>query len=390
MRPKVTTSSAELAAFRSQVPITGSRAYLFNGALAPAATPVRAAWDDWSAAWSTDPNAVYTPAGLVGSSEELRRTFAELICAEPACIAVTDNTSRAANIGIRILGQRDKRNVVVDEGTYPSSLYPWYASGDWEVRMVATDGVADAVDTLAKHIDADTVAVCISHVAPYTGRRHDLAALSAAAHAHGAALFVDAAQSVGVVPIDVVHDGVDILVTTAMKWLMGPPGVAFVYLAPSILADAPVLDVGYVGLVGPPEAWPRDRAPEIVSDARRYELGLPNLPGVVAAKAGIDLLQRVGIERIFVRVQELVTRCLDGLGELGADVVTPLESQQRAGVIVVRHPDPAQVFAACRAAQVDIGSIPSLRIDPHGFNDEHDIDRFLACFEGVNAPAARG
>lgn len=104
--------------------------------------------------------------GWVGSSEELRQAFATLICSDPACIAVTDNTSRAANIAIRILRQRDKGNVVVDDGTYPSSLYPSCSSGDWEVRVVATDGVADAADAMAPHIDADTVAVCISHVAP--------------------------------------------------------------------------------------------------------------------------------------------------------------------------------------------------------------------------------
>ena len=385
----MTPQPSELAAFRSQVPITSSRAYLFNGALAPAATPVRSAWDAWSEAWSTDPNAVYTPDGLVKSSEELRATFARLIHADPACIAVTDNTSRAANIAVRVLQERHKGNVIVDEGTYPSSLFPWYTSGDWEVRTAATDGVADAAVALAQHIDADTVAVCISHVAPHTGRRHDLGAISAAAHAHGAALFVDAAQSTGVVPIDVLRDGVDVLVTTAMKWLMGPPGVGLIYLAPSILADAPVLDVGYRGFARPVGGLPRDRMPEIVSDARRYELGIPNLPGVVAAKAGIDLLQRVGIERIFARVEQLVTRCLDGLVDLGADIVTPLEAAQRAGVIVVRHPDPEQVFATCRGAQVDIGLIGNLRIDPHGFNDESDIDRFLECLEGVNASAAR-
>ena len=99
-------------------------------------------------------------------------------------------------------------------------------------------------------------------------------------------LLVDAAQSTGVVPIDVAAEGVDALVTTAMKWLLGPPGVGFLYLSPELLRDAPVLDVGYIGLDAPLGDWPVRDMPGIVADGRRYELGLPNLPGMFAARAG--------------------------------------------------------------------------------------------------------
>ena len=269
---------------------------------------MRAAWDAWTDRWSADPNAVYTGDGLLGRRRRAAGSFAVLIGADPATIAITDNTCRAANIAIRILAERPGGNVVIDDGTYPSSAYPWYARGDREVRHVPTDGVADAAGALAERIDADTVAVCITHVAPFTGRRHDLRAIADAAHARGAKLVVDAAQSTGVVPIDVDRDGVDVLVTTAMKWLLGPPGIGFLHLRPDLLAEAPVLDVGYLGLDAPLGDWPPHTMPPILADARRYELGLPNLPGVFAARAGIELLREVGIERVFARVEELVGR----------------------------------------------------------------------------------
>jgi len=369
----------DLARFRAEFPITRTRAYLFSGAMAPAAAPVRAAWDEWTDRWSADPNAVYTGDGLLGAADRLRESFAALIGADPATIAITDNTCRAANIAIRILAERPGGNVVVDDGTYPSSAYPWHARGDREVRHVPTDGVADAAGALAERIDADTVAVCITHVAPFTGRRHDLRAIADAAHARGAKLVVDAAQSTGVVPIDVGRDGVDVLVTTAMKWLLGPPGIGFLHLRPDLLAEAPVLDVGYLGLDAPLGDWPPHTMPPIVADARRYELGLPNLPGVFAARAGIELLREVGIERVFARVEELVRRCMDGLAERGAEFLTPADPAQRAGVIAFRHPDPHGLSDLCRARGVDIGAIGAVRVDPHAFNDEDDIDRFLAC-----------
>jgi selenocysteine lyase/cysteine desulfurase len=377
----------DLSEFRALFPVTRTRAYLFSGALAPAATPVRAAWDEWTDRWSDDPNAVYTGDGLIGAADRLRESFAAMIGADPSTIAITDNTCRAANVAIRILAERPGGNVVVDDGTYPSSAYPWYARGDREVRYVPTDGVDDAAAALAEQIDADTVAVCVTHVAPFTGRRHDLRAIAAAAHAKGAKLVVDAAQSTGVVPIDVEQDGIDVLVTTAMKWLLGPPGIGFLHLHPDLLAQAPVLDVGYLGLDAPLGDWPPHTMPPILADARRYELGLPNLPGVFAARAGIELLREVGIERVFARVEELAGRLIDGLAERGADLVTPADPAQRAGVIAFRHSDPQGLFDLCRSRGVDIGAIGAVRVDPHAFNDEDDIDRFLACCDAF-APAS--
>lgn len=372
----------DLDEFRAEFPITRTRAYLFSGALTPAATRVRAAWDTWAGSWSDDPNSVYTGEMMIGAMDELRASFGRLIGAEAGTIAITDNTCRAANIAIRVLAERPG-NVVIDDGTYPSSAYPWYARRDREVRFVPTDGRDDAAAALAERIDDDTVAVCITHVAPFTGRRHDLGAIAAVAHAHGAMLLVDAAQSTGVVPIDVARDGVDALVTTAMKWLLGPPGIGFLYLRPELLADAPTLDVGYLGLDAPLGEWPPDAMPAVVADARRYELGLPSLPGLFAARAGIDLLLEVGVDRINAHVEGLATRTIAGLLERGADVVTPQDPAQRAGVVAARHPDPQRLFDECRRHGVDIGAIGGIRVDPNGFNTEADIDRFLECYDRV-------
>jgi selenocysteine lyase/cysteine desulfurase len=374
----------DIAAFRSQFPITRTRAYLFSGALAPAARPVRAAWDDWTEGWTYDPNYVYDGDFMLGSMDGMRASFGRLIGASASSVTITDNTSRAANIAIRILDARPGSNVVVDSGTYPSSVYPWVATTDKDVRFVPTDGVADAAGALAEQVDVETVAVCVTHVAPFTGRRHDLRSIADVAHAAGAFLLVDAAQSTGVVPIDVERDGVDALVTTAMKWLLGPPGVGFLYLAPELLDGSPVLDVGYIGLDAPLGEWPPDAMPRVVTDGRRHELGLPDLPGVVAARAGIELLMDVGVEAIHRQVEGLATKLIEGLTARGLQVVTPTDPAQRAGVIVFEHADGPALFGYLRERGVDIGLLPppGVRVDPHGFNDEGDVVRFL---DGLDA-----
>jgi selenocysteine lyase/cysteine desulfurase len=105
---------------------------------------------------------------------------------------------------------------------------------------------------------------------------------------------------------------------------------------------------------------------------------------VLAAKAGIDLLMEVGIAKIADQVKKLTTRCLDGLAQQRADIVTPQDPNQRAGVIAVKHPRLDRIFAFCRNARVDVGVAGNLRIDPHAFNNEDDIDRFLGCFARIN------
>lgn len=371
----------KLEEFRAQFPALGTRAYLFSGAMTPAAATVRAEWDKWTAAWTADPNSVYTEEAMVGGMTSLRQSFARLLNAAPEEIALTDSTSRAANIAIRIIADRGPGSIIVDESTYPSSVYPWYAQGR-EVHIVPTGHSSDPSATVAEAITHDTVAVCVSHVSPFTGRRHNLALLSAAAHDHGALLMVDAAQSAGVLPLDARAEGIDLLVTTGMKWLLGPPGIGYLYATEEVLSTAPILDVGYIGLDVPLGEWPVAALPPVSPTARRYELGLPSLPALGASRAGIELLLEVGLANIAAHVEHLMTHCLDGLQELGLDVTTPSDPAHRADVLVFTHNHATQLFDACRHNRVDIGTLTRgrLRVDPHGFNNEADIDRFLeAC-----------
>ncbi len=119
-------------------------------------------------------------------------------------------------------------------------------------------------------------------------------------------------------------------------------------------------------------------------DARRLELGLPSLPALGAARAGIELLLEIGIDVIFERVSDLAGRCIEALLQRNLDVRTPNDPNLRAGVIAFNDPSAAPLFAHLRRRAVDIGALPGglVRVDPHGFNDEEDIERFL---DGLDA-----
>jgi cysteine desulfurase/selenocysteine lyase len=368
---------------RQCFPITTTRAYLFSGGLAPAATSVREAHDHWTDAWMYDPAAPY--ADYQGEWEVARQRFATLIGAEPAEVALVDHTSRGSNLIVQMLEAPAGSNVVVDEYTYPSSIYPWLLApkAHVELRQIkARDNVVD-LDEMARAVDERTFAISVTHVSPKSGFRHDLAALAELAHAHGAVLIVDAAQSAGVLDLDVRSLGVDFLTTCAMKWLLGAPGVGFLYIAREHVDRLAPPHVGYAGV--------RRAAGAALTDpltfqpgARRHEQGMPSLAGVAASRAGLDLLLEIGTNTIEPYVLELSGQCIEGLSRRDVRLYTRPEPEHRAGVVALPVVGGGRIVAFMRERAVDIWTDPGetlLRIDPHVFNNADDLAR---CFAGID------
>ncbi len=374
--------------FRAEFPVTAERAYLFGGGFAPA--PVRAseAVASWVRTWSLDPVEAWDH--LSADTDAVRERVGRLLGAEPSTIAIVDGASRASNVAVGLLDAPPGSNVVVDATTYPSSLYPWLArSGSGiEVRRAPNGrtGLAAGIDDLEPLVDDRTVAVSVTHVHPHTGYRHHLRPIADLAHAHGAVLIVDVSQSAGVVPLDVASEGIDLAAGTAMKWLLGPPGIGFLYESPGLLARTGAPQVGYMGAGLDPADPERLR---LRPDARRHELGLPSLLGMPGWRAGLDLVLEAGVPAIFCHVEALVGRCLDGLDAHGLATTTPQEPASRAGLVAIPALAPLDLRAFLRARAVDVwgferGSL--IRVDAGLFNDDRDIERLL---DGLSAYIAR-
>jgi cysteine desulfurase / selenocysteine lyase len=370
-------------AARQAFPITAARAYLFSGGLAPAATPVREAHDRWTAAWTYDPMVPY--AAYQQELELARHRFAALVGADPDEVALVDHTSRGSNLIVQMIDAPAGSNVVVDEYTYPSSIYPWLLAPKLktEIRQVAARDHRVRLDDLARVVDDRTLAISVSHVSPRSGFRHDLAALGELAHDHNAYLIVDAAQSAGALDLDVRRLGVDFLSTCAMKWLLGSPGVGFLFVAREHVERFEPPHVGYAGVVRPPQAKVTDPL-TFRSGARRHEQGMASMAGIAASRAGLDLLLKVGTATVEQHVLDLSGRCIDGLLSRDLRVHTHLEPELRAGVVALPVTSGDRIVSFLREQSVDVWTDPSatlLRIDPHVFNDAADIARL---FDGLD------
>lgn len=376
--------SERFEAVRAAFPLLQRRAYLFAGGMAPLSTPSREALEGYADLCASDPVTAYRDVP-VAEEAQLRRTIAPFVGAQPEDIAILDSTSRGNNLAVQILEAPPGSNVVVDSTTYPSALYPWLldARSHVELRRVSDARGLPALDDFARLVDGGTVAISVSHVCRLTGFRHDLAGLADLAHANGARLLVDAAQSAGAVSIDVKRDAVDAMAFGAMKWLLGRPGVAFFYVCPSVREQSPLVQGGLRGA-----AVAADGQLKPSPGARRFELGSGSWGGLAASRRGAELLAEIPAEEIERGVVALSGQLVEGLLERQIDVRTPTEAGRRAGVVAFAHDRPEALCRHLKALGIDVWAWEDRRLvraDPHVYNVPEDVERLLGGIDSFHS-----
>ena len=365
---------------RSLYPLLAERAYLFSGGLAPASTRTREAIKKFADEVMNDPGDRYERL-----DEEyliIRRLFAQLIGADDDEIVITDCTGAGSNLAVEMLDGSPAANVVLDEGGYPSSVFPWMlpTKKHIELRIVAPRAGVVHIDDLAGAVDDNTIAVSISHVSEMTGFRHDLDALGTLAADHGAALVVDAMQSAGAVQIDVHRSGVHFLACGAMKWLLGSSGVGFLFVDRRYLDRLPP-HAGLMGFAHEAGPW-AERTLTPKPGADRFRLGAPNLIGLAATTPGLEILLETTMPQVERRVLDLTAYCISELLARGLTLFTPEPEHLRAGIVAIELENANEVSRLMTKRAVDGWSYGNmLRVDPHIFNNQADIDRFLAVID---------
>jgi cysteine desulfurase / selenocysteine lyase len=273
-------------------------------------------------------------------------------------------------------------NMVASDNTHPSTIYPWMRVAETtgaELRWVKADQkISIDLDELESKVDDNTSVVCLSHVEYGTGQRYDLKRFADKAHKHGAICVLDATQSAGQVPIDVKASGVDAVATSCYKWLCGPFGTGFMYVAPALQK----LNPGITGWRTHKDMWDfrADRL-EMPNNAKRYEFGTMAYGTAFGATEAIEYLLDISIDRIFEHNQKIASRLIEGFCELGAEILGPEDPKLRSATVAARFPGKESADFAKVLKQNNV--IASLRRDfvrfsPHLYNNTDDIDRCLS------------
>jgi selenocysteine lyase/cysteine desulfurase len=310
-----------------------------------------------------------------------RRGFAALVGAHPDQVALLPNATIGA---YQVASTRDwsqRRRIVTTTAEFPSLAHVWLAqqARGAQVVFVERDGQrggagqepAGLEDYLAA-IDADTALVSVPLCTYRNGARFPVAEVAAAAHEAGAEVMVDAYQAAGVEPVDVAELGCDYLVAGTLKYLLGLPGVAFLYASRPTGRLAPEL-TGWFGRTDP-FAFDPCRL-DYPDHARRYETGTPAVPALYAANAGLGLLAGLDPHAVRRHVAGLVEETADRLAEQGERVWLPADPGRRGAQVALLDEDPAALAAWLAARRIAVSPRgPAVRLSYHYYNDTADID----------------
>jgi selenocysteine lyase/cysteine desulfurase len=370
-------TSAAVDSVRAQFPVFETKIYLNSCSQGALSTSVEAGLLDYLASWHQ--------AGScwdvwVQKYEESRAVFARLIGAEPDEVAIVPSASAGINAVASALDFNRRNNVVLGEFEFPTMGHVWLAQQrrGAEVRFVPAENGALPVDAYERLVDARTLLVPLTQVSFLNGFRSDVTAITRLAHQRGALVLLDGYQDCGTRPLDVKELGVDFYVSGTLKYLLGPAGVAFLYVRRDLLESLVPTITGWFGQANPFafDVKHFDPAPS----ARRFEAGTPPIVNLYGAMRGVELLTGLGLESVSKHIAALTRLMVEGARRLGIRVRTPADTV--GPLVVLESLDLDALLARLDARDiVASGRHGGLRISFHLYNTPGDVEQLLTVLE---------
>ena len=372
-------STSVPARCRDRFPIFERLVYLNSCSQGALSDAVRAAyldyldgWDDRGAPWDY----------WVERSEAARDSFARLVSAQPDDVAVTTSVSAGVSALASAIDFSKRPKVVISDFEFPTIGQIWHAQQlrGAEVTIVRADGPEIPLERFDEAIDERTGIVSIAAVCYRNGTRLPVEEITRIAHERGALVVLDAYQAAGTYPLDVEALGVDVLAAGVLKYLLASAGLAFLWVRPELSEQLVPTQTGWFADQDIFQMDHTDYSP--ASSARRFQSGTPPIPAIYGGIAGIELMQEIGVAATREHVLGLTDRLIDGVDALGGIVVTPRVHEHRGALVCVASTDaPALVDALGGDGIVTSERDGNLRVSPHAYNTEDDIDAILAALQ---------
>lgn len=269
-----------------------------------------------------------------------------------------------------------ERNIILlsEEDFSSMSFVAQQASAfGWEVRFLPANMNLQNLEHWQEQLTPDIGLALLTHVYSNSSLRLPITELLALCREKNIFSVVDIAQSIGVVPIDLQTWQADFVLGSCVKWLCGGPGAGFMWVNPKKLDLCQPKDVGWFSHQDPFEFDVHDF--RYHESALRFWGGTPSVQPYALASNSIDYFQRYGIENCWQHNQALTAKLRDGAGDA---CITP---QNRGGTVVLKFQQHEAFVAALDQAGIQFDQRPSgVRISPHIYNDQDDINSVIACY----------
>ena len=369
----------DLLRWRDEFPAVQNRVFLGAHTIAPLSRRARAAVDRFLDAWEAKASAeLVWFEDIIPEMRRLEALYARLIGADPDEVALSPSVSTGlSSLASCLRFDGDRNEIVISRREFPTDCHVWLAQESRGGRVVWVDG-----DDYADAIGPRTAVCSASRVSYLDGALIDAAAVVRACRDAGAFSIVDDFHGSGTVPIDVHELGCDALVAGPLKYLLGGPGVSFVYVRRDII---PSMRPTVTGWFSQANFFDFDNSALVWPDtAQRFALGTPAPASIFAAAAGLEIVLEVGVDRIRARVQALIDYAIALADERGLAVRTPREPSRRGGLLAIEVPESKHALEALLARGVIVDERHgALRLSPHFYTSEDDLDAFFAALADV-------
>ncbi|MEN9433039.1 MAG: hypothetical protein RLZZ422_628 [Pseudomonadota bacterium] len=340
---------------KQQFPVTENHIYLNHAAMAPWPLVTQQTLAKFVAE-NVQHGSYYYPQWSV-LERELRQNLQVLLNAPSIDdIGLIHNTSVGISFVAEGIDWQAGDNVVTIKQEFPSNRYPWLAQQYRGVTVKDLD-----LSTCGEDVEGELIALCdqstrvvaISAVQFGTGLRLDLKRIGEYCQAHHIIFCVDGIQQVGAIPLDVQAIHADFVIADAHKWLLGPEGIAVFYVSQKQREKLRLTQFGWHMM----ETMGNYTAPEFVPSptARRFEAGSPNMLGIHALHASMQLIMEVGIENIWAAIQERMQVLIEGFKNIPhLEVLTNTSPERLSGIITIRptHKTSEDLFEHLKANKV--------------------------------------
>lgn len=376
-----TTTTAPL--HREQFPTLDDATYLVSHSMGAPPIGAREAlaqyWEEWMhsgpEAWES----------WLPRIEEIADGIGAIVGAPAGTVFLGPNVATFMAALATALDFTGERNEVVYESLqFPSVTYVWR---EWERYGAKTcvvpsdDGMTIDTQRIIDAITERTAIAVLSHAYYQSGAICDVRAIQAHCRRVGALLCVDAYQTTGVYPYDVLEWDLDIVTGGSHKWLLGGPGCGWMYVREGLRESLRPAVTGWMAHARPFkfEAAPIDYA----SSMYRFATGTPTIPGYVVARAGHDLIREIGVARIREHNVRLTNKIAEMAIERGIRVNTPLEPHRRTGWIGVDVENAERLCAQLIEERIFLDYRPGcgLRVSAHFYTSDDEIDRFYTTLD---------
>jgi selenocysteine lyase/cysteine desulfurase len=363
-------TDTQIREIRSRFNIFKHKIYLSSCSQGALSDAVQAGLEDFMASWHEHGSPWES---WVNHYEAARTAFAQFINASPDEVAIVTSVSAGINGVASALNFRERKKVVMGEFEFPTMGHVWLGQRvrGAEVQFVPAEANCIAAVNYEKMVDRNTLIVPLTHVCFKNGFRSEVTAITQIAHRAGAFIMLDDYQDCGTRPVDVKALDLDFFVTGTLKYLLGPPGLAFMYVRKELISSLIPTVTGWFGQANPFAYDPKvfDLSPT----ARRFESGSPSVPNVYAALPGFQLLQEIGMENVAGHIKKLAQSLLIRSQDLGIRAKTPSDS---VGPLVVLQCKDSTLLVQKLAESNIVASNRhnGLRISFHVYNTMDDVN----------------